>query len=146
MAGRKSVATSGGFARWYVGKQEAPSRTPVRKQKDIGGEPVALIVVENERRRRAAEFNYQVNGYRVISMPTTNFLATRSVVWVGAPRYTLVTDDLDIILLMRLEQLEKHEVLPIHAVVEDGEVLQEMRATEFGADAVLFIGFEMDND
>lgn len=128
--------TRTGTNRWFIGNFP-PNGFLTRNDTDDHEEQVAIIAVRDRRKQAAMIADYEAKGYQCVACSPDVWTVSREAYWSFHRRFTVVTDDLDLVLNLRLKEGSATDSVPIHAVIEDGEILEEARASSFGADEVV---------
>lgn len=100
-------------------------------------EQIAIIAVRDARKRSQMALSYDLLGYKCVCCPPERVGVVRSSLEHARQRFTVVTDDFDLVLKTRLLEDGRRPSVPIHALVERGEVYDQVHAESLGVDELV---------
>lgn len=100
-------------------------------------EPVAIIAVRDIRQRSQMALSYELLGYRCVCCTPDRVPIIRSSLEHARQRFTVVTDDFDLVLKTRLLEDGCRPTVPIHALVQRGQLYEQLHAETLGVDEVV---------
>lgn len=100
-------------------------------------EQIAIIAVKDARKRSQMAMSYDLLGYKCVCCPPEGVGVIRSSLEHARQRFTVVTDDFDLVLKTRLQEDGRRPAVPIHALVERGDAYDRMHAETLGVDELV---------
>lgn len=129
-------ATVTSTSRDFVGFGPPSGHITAEATDDFEGQ-IAIIAVRDARKRSQMALSYDLLGYKCVCCPPEGVGIVRSSLELAKQRFTVVTDDFDLVLQTRLQEDGCRPAVPIHALVERGEVYDQVHAESLGVDELV---------